>query len=158
MFPEHERIRFLSESELDALLKAVRESKSPYLYPVVMIALTTGLRKGEILGLRWDQVELDPNRCGITLEPENTKNRSRQFRPISKELANLLAEWRRRLSREGKLGEFVFPSESGHGHLGCINHAWYTALKKAGLKDFRFHDFRHTFASWLRKRGFPWTG
>jgi integrase len=117
------RLRFLTESEIELLLTAC----SAELLPIVECALLTGMRRGEILGLRWEQV-----RNGFIYLQRTKTNLSRQI-PISKALGAVLAA-------QPREREFVFGRRD-------VKRAWAAAVKKAGLSDLRFHDLRHTFAS-----------
>ena len=134
------RIRFLDESEKNRLLDACKQSNSAYLYPIVVLALTTGMRKGEILTLNWD--DLDFERYTILLR--TTKNGERRMIP----LIGLSLELLRRLYsiRQSKL---VFPSPKNSNYPLNIRSAWENALQKAGIANFKFHDLRHTAASYL---------
>lgn len=100
----------------------------------------TGLRRGEALGLTWDHV--DRSRGVVRLEM--TKSGKRREVPLS---ANADAVLARRWS-EGATG-YVF----GTRNWNAFQTAWLAALERAKLDDFRFHDLRHTFASWLVQRG-----
>jgi integrase len=82
------RVRFLSDDELPRLLAAVRASSHTDLLPAVLLALTTGARKGEILGLRWSQIDF--KRRAITLHQGETKNNAGRALPLSGEIVELL--------------------------------------------------------------------
>lgn len=138
------RVRFLSDDERERLLQACRESKLPELHLIVMLALTTGMRRGEILGLRWPDVDLD--RRMIVLN--KTKNHDRRSVPIVPAVLEML----RRHGRVRRLdNDMVFP---GPGDKPVwFDPAWYEALAAANIQDFRFHDLRHTAASYLAMSG-----
>lgn len=138
------RVRFLSDPERVALLDACRESELPELHLIVLLALTTGMRRGELLGLRWPDVDLE--RRLIVLN--KTKNNERRSVPIVPEVAALLREHAkvRRLD-----SDLLFPGNEGRAV--SIDRAWYAALDAAKVKDFRFHDLRHTAASYLAMSG-----
>lgn len=143
------RVRFLSDSERAALLAACKESGNPYLYDVVLLALSTGMRKGEIMGLTWDAVDFQ--RRMITLE--HTKNGERRGVPLVGPVYNALLE-RSRIRRIDS--PFVFPAPFRYGQEPKpidIQNAWRVAMKRAELKDFRFHDLRHSAASYLAMNG-----
>jgi integrase len=106
-----------------------------------MVALTTGMRRGEILGLKWDYMRLE-NRLIIL---PVTKNNTVRVLPINDTLYRILSEMAREAS-------YVFGNGNG-GHIGDIKHSFTSACKKAGITDFRFHDLRHTYASHLAMRG-----
>jgi integrase len=137
-------VRFLSDDERKNLLDACRNSEYKPLYLIVLFALTTGMRRGELLGLRWPDVDLE-RRVAVL---HNTKNGERRSVPIVPEVAELLRE-------HGKVrkldNDLVFATDSAEGWL--FDKAWYQALKDAEIKDFRFHDLRHTAASYLAMSG-----
>lgn len=132
------RVRMLSDDERERLLAACRASRAWALEPVVILALSTGMRRGEILGLRW--ADVDTKRKRLTLE--ETKNGERRGVPLSGPALDLL----QKLAEAARPGPLVFP-------VRAISDAWRNAAKKAGLVDFRFHDLRHTAASYLAMRG-----
>lgn len=137
-------VRYLSDDERTALLEACRKSEYKPLYLIVLFALTTGMRRGELLGLRWPDVDLE-RRVAVL---HNAKNGDRRSVPIVPEAAELLRE-------HGKVRKLdndpVFAKDSAEGWL--FDKAWYQALKDARIKDFRFHDLRHTAASYLAMSG-----
>ena len=142
--PEGRR-RFLDESEIKKLLDACRASRNPYLAVIVTIALNTGMRKAEILGLEWDRIDVSSAR--ITLyETKSGKPRGIPFnRAVYDVLIALEPKADRRAGR-------LFARRDGSA-WGQIRTAFATALKKAGITDFRFHDLRHTAASHMVMRG-----
>lgn len=125
------RLRFLSRAEIQALLKHC----APHLKPVVLIALNTGMRKSELLELRWDQIDME--RGTITLS--DTKNNETRIVPMNQ----VVRETLQTLPRNG---ERVFPFQS-------VKKSFRHALKSAGIEGVRFHDLRHTFASHLVMQG-----
>ncbi len=140
LLPEgNKRLRFLNKEECQALIQAC----SPHLQPIVITALNTGMRKGEILGLRWDQVDL--NHGFILLD--KTKNGERREIPINQTLKDTLQ------SLTIKMGSpYVFIDSLGNRY-GDVKKSFKTALKKVEIDDFRFHDLRHTAASHLIMAG-----
>ncbi len=138
------RVRYLSEDERKALLDACRKSEYRPLYLIVMLALTTGMRRGELLGLHWQDVDLD-RRVAVL---HNTKNGDRRSVPIVPEVATLLREHGRVRRLDS---DFVFAS--GGADPVWFDKHWYRALKEAKIEDFRFHDLRHTAASYLAMSG-----
>ncbi|MCO4782678.1 MAG: site-specific integrase [Candidatus Cloacimonetes bacterium] len=132
------RVRFLSDDERERLLAECK--KVDYLYLVVIIALTTGARKSEIMTLKWSQINFKEN--FITLE--DTKNDERRALPLCKYSKDLLLSW-----KDKKIDETnVF-------NIKQCRRSWPTALKASGVKDFRFHDLRHSCASYLAMQGVP---
>jgi len=143
------RVRFLSDSERAALLAACKKSGNPCLYDVVLLALSTGMRKGEIMGLTWGAVDFQ--RRMITLE--HTKNGERRGVPLVGRVHNALQE-RSRIRRIDS--PYVFPAPLRYGQEPKpidIQNAWRVAVKRANLQDFRFHDLRHSTASYLAMNG-----
>lgn len=139
------RVRFLSDDERERLLKAAKESTNPYLYLVIVLCLSTGARRMEILGLSWKDADL--NRNVITLH--ETKNNERRVLPITGHALELMKEHAkvRRLDTD-----LVFPGNNPKKPMD-IRTPWETALKKAEITDFRFHDLRHSAASYLAMNG-----
>ena len=161
------RIRFLSDEELPVLLDAVRASAHPDLLPAVLLALTTGARKGEILGLRWSQIDF--KRRSITLSHGETKNNAGRALPLSGDVVEILMA----RSKVRKIeDDRVFPPADDCKELE-LREPWKLALVQAGIdvrqatrsgrtkKDappvmtsgFRWHDLRHTAASYLTMAG-----
>jgi integrase len=139
------RLRYLEAPELEQLLAACRESRNPYLATIVTLAVHTGMRKGEILGLEWARVDLASAR--ITLY--QTKSGKPRGIPINRAVyETLIALAPEATQRTGPL----FPRRSGAA-WGQIRTAFEKALDRAGIKGFRFHDLRHTAASHLVMRG-----
>jgi integrase len=139
------RVRFLDTNERTRLLTACRESQNRFLYPLVVLALSTGARRGELLGLTWKDVDFE--RKVIVLHA--TKNDERRATPM---VAHALAE-RRKLSKVRRIDtQMVFPGRRGDRPTE-IDQAWRIALKRAQINDFRFHDLRHSAASYLAMSG-----
>jgi len=137
------RVRFLSDAERKSLLEACQDSGNPLLYPLVVTALSTGARQGELLGIRWKDVDFH---MGL-IRLENTKNNERRAVPLTSHALELLKEMAsvRRIDTD-----LVFPFKGGrHGVRG----PWSKALKTADIEDFRFHDLRHSAASYLAMNG-----
>ncbi|KPJ67183.1 MAG: integrase [Coxiella sp. DG_40] len=139
------RVRFLSDVERGKLLAAAKESTNPYLYLVIVLCLSTGARRMEILGLSWQNVDL--NRSVITLH--ETKNNERRVLPITGHALELFKQHAkvRRIDTD-----LVFPSHNPKKPMD-IRTPWETALKKAEIEDFRFHDLRHSAASYFAMDG-----
>lgn len=139
------RIRFLSDGERDRLLQAARESPNKYLYLVILIALSTGLRLNEILSMRYANILWEKDNCLIKIP--TTKNGHPHSIPLVGIAKQLLSEHSkmRRLDTD-----LVFPATKGFKPKpAVIRHAWDEALSQSGIKEFSFHCLRHTAASWL---------
>jgi integrase len=139
------RVRFLSDEERQQLLGTCKQSPSAYLYYVVVLALSTGARKMELLSLTWRDVDLQ--RGVITLH--DTKNGERRVLPLAGPALALMCEHAKVRRIDTPL---VFPRDDGRKPLD-IRSAWETALKRADIEDFRFHDLRHSCASYLAMNG-----
>jgi excisionase family DNA binding protein len=127
------RTRYLSEDEKERLLHESKEMVKS----IVIAALNTGARKGELLKLKWSNVDLKNGFIHIV----NSKNGEARHIPINDLLKQELSNIPRR-------GDFVFSKKHGQS-LGDFKKAFKSACKRANIKDFRFHDLRHTFASYL---------
>lgn len=151
--PQKREIRVLSSEEVRRLLQAARGERFEALY---ILAVTTGMRQGELLGLKWEDVDLTEGVVnirrtvweGVATAPKTAKaNRSICLTGIAREA---LVE---HLGR-GSGGEWVFSSRNGTP-INChnlINRSWWPLLKKAGLPRLPFHSLRHTCASLLLSR------
>jgi integrase len=139
------RVRFLSDNERQRLLTVCKESASPYLYTIVILALSTGARRGEILSLTWQNVDLQ--RSVITLQ--DTKNGERRSLHLTGLALQLMHQHARVRRNDTAL---VFPAPDGRKPLS-VRTAWDTAVKRANIPDFRFHDLRHSAASYLAMNG-----
>jgi integrase len=139
------RVRYLSEEERPRLLAACQASHNRSLYPVVLLALSTGARKQELLSLTWRDVDL--RRAQLTIE--HSKNGERRTLP----LVGLALETVHTLARVRRIDTpLLFPRADGRTSLD-LRYAFHQALREAGLVDFRFHDLRHTAASYLAMQG-----
>lgn len=141
---ETERCRFLTEDEMQRLLQ--KSDRHDSLRTIVAIALHTGMRKGEILGLTWDQVDLR-NR---TIYLKDTKNREPRLIPLVHGAHRALQEWGKVRRIDSRL---VFPSKRNPKVPLSIHHLFQNLLKEAEIEGFRFHDLRHTTASYLAMAG-----
>ncbi len=139
------RVRFLSDEERERLLDACLTSDNPYIYPAVVLALSTGARKMEILTLQWRDVDFQ--RQVITLH--KTKNGERRVLPLTGHAWELVQQRAKVLRIDSP---FVFPSRNGQKAFD-IRRAWESARQQANIPDFRFHDLRHSAASYLAMDG-----
>lgn len=142
------RVRYLTDDERTRLLKACKESSNPLLYPAFVVALSTGARQGEVMNLRWPQVDF--TRRTILLRDGETKNGVGRVLPLTGEAFDLLRD--RAKVRDLK-DDRVFPVPAEGRGFGSLRTAWDKALERAAVKDFRWHDLRHTAASYLTMAG-----
>lgn len=136
------RIRFLSRDEAQRLLAALPE----HLADMAAFSLATGLRRANVTGLQWSQVDLV--RRVAWVHPDQAKARKVIAVPLNAEAVAII---RKQL---GKRPTHVF-SFRGQPIVQVSTKAWYAALEKAGIEDFRWHDLRHTWASWHVQQGTP---
>lgn len=139
----NEKTRFLSDSERERLLQACKASPWPKLYLLVLLALTTGARKGELLGLHWQDVDLDRGiaHCG------RSKNGDPKSLPLVPAVVDALRPF------AGKPAALVFASPRHPEQPFAFELQWADALKAAHIRNFRFHDLRHSCASMLAASG-----
>ena len=139
-------VRFLTDEERIALLDACNKSICTSLYPIVVLALSTGMRRGEILNLRWKDVDFERGRILL----EETKNNERRGIPLVGYAYNTLKEY----SKVRSIGsDLVFPSNYDPSKPIEIRSPFHAALKKSQIENFRFHDCRHSAASYLAMNG-----
>lgn len=143
LYKEKERrIRYLTKEEARRLL----DELPPHLRDMALFSLSTGLRASNVTGLKWEQVDLQRNHIWIHAD------QAKAGKPIAVPLNKVAREVIVR--QTGKNESFVFTFE-GHPVTRPNNHAWQKALKRAGITDFRWHDWRHTWASWHIQAGTP---
>ena len=139
------RDRVLTDDEIARLLSSSQQSRSPYLYCIVLISLTTGARQGEILNLEWRDIDFTNNLACL----KETKN----GRPRSIFLSDPVVEELRKLhASRNPAKPLVFASQKTFGHID-IKKAWRTALVRAGIMNCHAHDMRHTFATLAASQG-----
>lgn len=140
------RLRWLSQDEYRRLLAAALSSDAPHLYDFIQLAVHTGMRRTELLQLERSRIDLLEKR--VLLEGRHCKSGRRRIIPLN---AYAIDAIRRRLdwnNVHGLEGSNLFLQRNGKPVVQ-INTAFTNAVQKAGLVDFRLHDLRHTFASWL---------
>jgi integrase len=138
---EVERVRYLMPDEVRKLLSNCTD----HLKPIVEVAVHTGMRKGELLGLRWENVNLE---LGIiSIEKTNTKNKVRKDIPMNEIVKAAVMGIERK-------GHYVFCNGNGEPlKYSSVRKCFEKAVRKSKIEDFRFHDLRHTFASNLVMAG-----
>jgi integrase len=123
------RNRRLEDGEFEQLEEAAKQTKNPHIWPIIVFAIETGMRRGEILGLHWEHVHLDRRIAYLPL----TKNGSSREVPLSTKAAQVIARQRHRNDTPSP-----FPVTPNGFRL-----AWVRLRRRAGLSDLRFHDLRH---------------
>lgn len=139
------RVRFLDHDERTRLLQACKESINPYLYIIVVLALSTGMRQAEILNLKWSDINLEKGRAILY----QTKNGEIRQVPITGHALDLLKQHDKIRRIDTHL---LFPGKFLKKPID-IRSAWENAVNKANLSDFTFHDTRHACASALAENG-----
>ncbi len=148
LFPDREKeiVRSLTPEEAQKLIEECPE----WFKPVVIFALNTGLRAGEIFSLRWEQVDFEKGI--IILQRDSTKTKEEYKVFINPTVMELLREIKSKQEQEGIRHGFVFTNRYGLPYRyedKTYRRVFTTACKRAGIENFRFHDLRHTFASWV---------
>ncbi len=141
------RTRFLSDDEQEKLLQSCEAD--PELRDLVLLALLTAARRGELSNLRWRNVDL----AGRTVTFMQTKNGHPRKIPLCAEAESLLH--RRFRNRILGKSDWVFPSPLVDGPIDSISKRFRRVCNRAGILDFRFHDLRHSAASALARAGVP---
>ena len=138
------RIRWLTREEADRLL-----TKLPaHLAEMARFSLATGLREANVTGLEWTQVDLE--RRIALIHPDQAKGRKAIAVPLNAEAMMVLRR------QQGKDPRWVFTYKRKRV-IRANNHAWRKALRRAEINNFRWHDLRHTWASWHMQSGTPLT-
>ena len=167
--PQHSQMHTMDEDDLQAFLEAAKTT--PY-YAIFFTALFTGMRRSELLALRWPDVDLPLCQVSVTQsmhrlhdgslvfrQPKTAKGRRMIALPPS--LCLVLKEHKEKQTLERamlgvalKPDDLVFSALDGKPLLpDTISHAWTKIVKRAGLNHFRLHDARHTHASFMLKQG-----
>jgi integrase len=117
-----------------------------HLEPLVLLAMNTGMRKGELLNLRWENVDLINN--VVTIKAENAKSGKARHIPLNNESKQTFAGWQKDTKEQG----FIFEGEPNKA-ITDVKKAWANLLVEAKVTEFNFHDLRHLFASKLVMAG-----
>jgi integrase len=136
------RVRYLTHEEADRLLAEL----PAHLHDMAAFSLESGLRAANVTGLRWSAVDL--NRKLAWVHPDEAKARKAIPVPLNGEAMSILQK------QIGKHRDYVFTFKGQHVEQ-LSTAAWYKALKRAGIENFRWHDLRHTWASWHVQSGTP---
>jgi len=137
------RVRYLSDDERERLLVTCKRCRYERMYLLVVMAITTGARRGELLGLRWQDIDFKERTATL----HKTKNGEQR-------LLTLPTPTMEELLQHREVGNgLVFPSQTHIDRPVPLNKYWYDVLAEADIQDFRFHDLRHTAASYLVMNG-----
>ncbi|MBL6734964.1 MAG: site-specific integrase [Shewanellaceae bacterium] len=143
-YPENNaRTRFLSELECRHLFNSAKKSKWERLYLLVLIAMTTGARRSEVLTLQWQNIDFRQRTAHLHI----TKNGQPRVLTLTTDCIREMMVYR-------QAGGYIFPNPSTPTtYFKNFDAHWFKALKDAGIRNFRFHDLRHTCASILAMNG-----
>lgn len=149
------RVRWITRVEAQALIAAAqREPNTPHLADFIRLALHTGCRKGELLGLDWWRVDLQAGL--IHLEAQHTKSGKRRSIPLNKKARAAIISRAQFRAAHCPDSPWVFAHKSG-ARIQDVKRAFATACTRAQIQDYRIHDMRHTCAAWLVSAGVPLT-
>jgi integrase len=147
------RLRWLTHDQAARLLDVSNHAnQTPYLPDFINLALNTGMRKEEMLGLEWNRVDLKQNL--IHLEPQHTKTAKHRAIPVNQSARDALLNRLRFRAEHCPDSPWVFATLDG-SRLGSPRKAFATAMQRAGITEFTIHDLRHTCAAWLVSAGAP---
>jgi integrase len=130
-----------------------------HLRPMVLLALDTGMRRGQLFSLIWRHVEFRKTKSGennstVRVPGQFTKNGKPHVVPLTDRATDVMRKWHKQSPTKFKKDAFVFPGKKGE-RLNDIRRAWRRVLRDVKIKDFRFNDCRHHFASQLVMNGEP---
>lgn len=131
------------------------EGYTDYVYPMVLLSLMTGARKGSVRGLKWRDIDFENNE--IVFQAESSKTARTTVVPMTERLASIMSIWKEQndigdLQKDGE--RYVFARRDGHTPLDPSSpRCWKKILEAAKIENFRWHDLRHTFATLLVQRG-----
>lgn len=147
------RVRWITKAEAAALIRAAgKEYRAAHLPDFIRLALHTGMRRGEMLGLEWRRVDLQAGL--IYLEGTHTKSGKRRSIPLNMEARAALISRASFRAEHCPDSPWVFCNSEGE-RIASIKHSFASACERAGILDFRVHDLRHTCAAWLVSAGVP---
>ena len=139
---DNHRVRYLSTLERKSLLLACSKANWPKLYLLVLMAITTGARRGELLSLRWNDIDFERQTAYV----QTTKNGQPKVLPLTDKVTKELNKFRQQDD------SLIFNSEIKPNNAFCFNKQWKKVLALAEVDNFRFHDCRHTTARIWRCR------
>lgn len=142
----NDRVRFLNADERERLLRCCQSvGRHPLLYPFVLVAISTAMRRGEIEALRWTNVDFNRH----VIRVMDSKNKDKRTVPIAGKAFEILQQ----MSKVRRIdSDLVFARADGKKHVELKKH-WYAAIQESGVQNFRFHDLRHSAATYLLEAG-----
>lgn len=144
------RVRWITREEAARLFReAGRHAIRPHFPMFIRLALNTGCRRGELMNLEWIRVDFE--RRLFLLEARHTKQRKRRSVPLNEDALAALETLKHWQNEHSPGTPWVFGWSKGK--IRSFKTAWASALQRAGIENFRIHDMRHTFASWMVMQG-----
>jgi integrase len=140
---------WLSEREREAMPEIDRKF-ADYLKPMILVSLNSGLRRGSLFGLKWNDIDFFTRT--MTIRPDNDKPEKTLQLPMNTTVNETLAAWKEQ-SRPASDDALIFPSPVSGGELNNVKKSWANLLREAQIENFRWHDMRHDFASQLVMKG-----
>jgi integrase len=145
------RVRWISRAQASALISsASAHARRPHLANFIRLALHTGCRKSELLKLEWSRVDFD--RACFRLDAVHTKSARQRLVPLNESGVSALRDQQAWVRRYAPSSPWVFASSTG-AHVATLQKGFEAACSRCGIDNFRIHDLRHTFASWLVMEG-----
>ncbi|WP_337918432.1 tyrosine-type recombinase/integrase [Pseudaminobacter soli (ex Zhang et al. 2022)] len=132
------RQRRIGAEELDVLIRAAKQTRNPFILPMILLALETGMRRGELIGLEWENIDFRSRTAFLPM----TKNGESRFVPLSPKALEVFGTLPVTDTR-------IFPALTGN----AVRLAWERMRKRAGLEDLHFHDLRHEAVSRFFEKG-----
>ena len=156
---EHERKNFLLPDQLNRLIEATKKSRAKHYLPaIIFLGAEHGASKQEILFLKWSDIKFDYDEIGI-IKLFRTKNTMERIEFLMPRTKKALLQWKKHLEHKRRIDGI---NKINSDHVFCringtpiknFNKSWWAARREAGIKDFHFHDLRHTFCSNLIMSG-----
>jgi len=148
-FPEVKRERFVSAEEMPRLVAAIDREDTPYIKAIIWMYLLLGVRKSELLRLKWSDVDMG-NLTVTIQEPKGKAGTKSHVLPLPKAVAAILRDLPKLVGNP-----YLFPGHVKGKHLVVIDRPWRRIRERAKLDDVRIHDLRRTLGSWMAQSGVP---
>jgi integrase len=148
---ERSRYNKWLEERNQTTLPSLTGKYTDYLLPMVLVALNTGMRRGECFGL--EERDVDFKKSEIVIRGGISKSGKSRIIPMTEECLSVARTWLGQKTPDSSSSCLVFPSPITGNRFNNINSAWRGAIAASNIKNFRFHDLRHTFASKLVMKG-----
>ncbi len=142
--------QWLRSRGFEALPSLDNHPFADYLKPLVILSLSTGVRRNSLLSLEWGDVNFSDRT--LLVRAATSKNDRQYYVPLNKLAFDTLTQWKAQ-SRKTSINSLIFPSPKDGKKMGNCNHSWERLLKRAEIENFRWHDMRHDFASQLVMKG-----